>query len=283
MNQPNLRLLVLTHGAGELALERLMGLASVEVAGIFVETKTGPQRSFIEKLRRSIRYDGYGSTALKFARKLAGSREQIPRSDTDESHNRLRKIAADHSVPIHFVSDYHSRESIEMMRAANADLGVLLGTNILRESVFKVPRLGSINLHQGLAPYYRGCPAIFWELYNGEREVGITVHFVESKVDTGDIILQRTVPLEYDYRQGLDFEAFITDYRQKLVVPCANLIADAVQMIAAGNETRFSQNCSLGKRYRLPIKREKDELRRRLRERRKRSVQYGLAEKVSGD
>jgi len=171
----------------------------------------------------------------------------------------------------------------ETMRAANADLGILLGTNILRESVFKLPRLGSINLHQGLAPYYRGCPAIFWELYNGEREIGITVHFVESKVDTGDIILQRTVPLEYDYRYESDFEAFITDYRQRLVVPCANLIADAVQMIADGNEARHPQDCSLGKRYRLPIKKEKDELRRRLRERRERTIQYGSAQKVSGD
>lgn len=283
MNQPNLRLLVLTHGAGEFALERLMGLPSIEIAGIFVESKTEPQRSHLQKLRRSIRYDGYGSTALKFARRLVRSRELEAVSTTEATLHRLRKIAADHSLPIHSVSDYHSPESIEMMRAANADLGVLLGTNILRESVFKVPRLGSINLHQGLAPYYRGCPAIFWELYNGEREVGITVHFVESKVDTGDIILQRTVPLEYDYRYKLDFESFITDYRQKLVVPCANLIAAAVQMIADRDEVRHAQDCSLGKRYRLPIKKEKDELRRRLRDRRKRTVQYGLAEKVSGD
>jgi methionyl-tRNA formyltransferase len=284
MTQPNLRLLVLTHGAGELALERLIGLQSVEVAGIFIETRAEPQRSPVEKLRRSIRYDGYASTALKFARKLVGSREPGSASaTTEETRHRLRKIAADHSVPIHFVNDYHSSESIKMMRAANADLGILLGTNILRESVFKVPRLGSINLHQGLAPYYRGCPAIFWELYNGEREIGITVHFVEPKVDTGDILLQRTVPLEYDYNYGLDFEAFITDYRQKLTVPCANLIADAVQLIADGNETRQVQHCFLGKRYRLPIKKEKDELRRRLRARRKRAIQLGLAEKVSGD
>ena len=122
-----------------------------------------------------------------------------------------------------------THDSIELMRQANADLGVVLGTNILKESVFTIPRRGSINLHQGLAPYYRGCPAIFWELFNGEREIGLTIHFVESKVDTGEIILQRTVPLEYDYSYGLNYEAFISDYRQKLIVPCANLVAEAVQ------------------------------------------------------
>jgi methionyl-tRNA formyltransferase len=144
----------------------------------------------------------------------------------------------------------------------------VLGTNILKEPVFKIPRLGSINVHQGLAPFYRGGPPVFWELFNGESEVGLTVHFVEAKVDTGEIILQETVPLYYDYSYGLDFESYIADYRKQLIDRCARLVADAVRMIADGTATTRPQDVSLGKRYRLPIKREKDELRRRLRARR---------------
>ncbi len=81
--------------------------------------------------------------------------------------------------------------------------------NIIKESVFSIPRFGSINIHQGLAPIYRGGPTVFWELFNGENEIGITVHFVAPKVDTGDIILQKTLPLEYDFsRYELNFENF---------------------------------------------------------------------------
>ncbi len=73
------------------------------------------------------------------------------------------------------------------MKSADADLGILYGTNIIKETVFSVPKLGSINIHQGLAPLYRGGPTVFWELFNDEKEVGITVHFVAAKVDTCDI------------------------------------------------------------------------------------------------
>ena len=153
------------------------------------------------------------------------------------------------------------------MRGAQADLGVIYGTNIIRESVFRIPRLGSINLHQGLAPFYRGGPPVFWELYNGEREVGLTVHFVAAKVDTGEILLQETVPLAYDDAHGDDFDAFIAAYVERLRARSAELVARAVGMIAEGTYEARPQDTSLGKRYRLPTKREKDELRRRLRAR----------------
>ncbi|HKG22414.1 MAG TPA: formyltransferase family protein, partial [Blastocatellia bacterium] len=144
----------------------------------------------------------------------------------------------------------------------------VLGTNILKEPVFSIPRLGSINLHQGLAPFYRGGPPVFWELFNGESEVGLTVHFVAPKVDTGQIVLQETVPLSYDYSYGLDFEAFIDDYRRQLADRSASLVAEAVRQIAEQTYVTRPQDTSLGKRYRLPVKKEKDELRRRLASRR---------------
>jgi hypothetical protein len=89
------------------------------------------------------------------------------------------------------------------------------------------------------------------------------------------------VPLEYDYSYKLNYEAFIVDYRRKLLVPCANLIAESVQRIAEGRVALRPQDTRLGTRYRLPIKKEKDEMRRRLRERQRRSAAYPVAEKAS--
>jgi folate-dependent phosphoribosylglycinamide formyltransferase PurN len=276
-----LRLLVLTQGGCELALSRLLELECAEIAGIFVETNILRRRSLREKLNRSIRYDGYLATLIKSGRKLLGLGGAYDRGirSIENSRDRLREIGETKNIPVHFVDNYNTDRSMTMMREVNSDLGVVLATNILKESVFSIPRLGSINLHQGLAPYYRGCPSIFWELLNGEREVGLTVHFVQSKVDTGDIILQRTVPLEYDYSYQLNYEAFIDDYRQKLKVPCANLLAEAIEMMAEGTAVPRPQETSLGKRYRLPTKREKDELRRRLRERRRLQLGYTLAQR----
>ncbi|MFL6277575.1 MAG: formyltransferase family protein [Blastocatellia bacterium] len=282
MSRDKLRLLVLTHGGIELALKRLLALDCAEIAGLFIETDTLRRVGWREKLKRSIRYDGYAATAWKLARKLFAGRAPDEVGAIKASRETLRELAEAHGVPVHFVSNYHSPEAIALMRAAEADLGIVLGTNILKESVFKIPRLGSINLHQGLAPYYRGCPAVFWELFNGEREIGLTMHFVESKVDTGAIVLQETVPLEYDFGYGEDFDAFIDDYRKRLVGRCAQLVADAVEALAEGTAVLRPQDLSLGKRYRLPVKREKDEMRRRLRARRKQLATSWVGESAGG-
>jgi folate-dependent phosphoribosylglycinamide formyltransferase PurN len=264
-----LRVILLTHGGAELVLERLLALEGVEVAGVFVETEITPQRGWREKLRRSVRYDGWAATVWKLAGQLSGRRAGADADDAAAARDLLRAAADAASVPFHFVANYHSDEAVALMHAARADLGVVYGTNIIRESVFGLPRLGSINLHQGLAPLYRGGPPVFWELYNGEREVGLTVHFVAAKVDTGEILLQETVPLAYDDAHGDDFDAFIGAYTSGLRARSAELVARAVRMIAEGSYEARPQDTSLGKRYRLPTKREKDELRRRLRARRR--------------
>ena len=282
MSKNKLRLIVLTHGGIETALKRLLALDCAEVAGVFIETDTVRRVGWREKIRRSVRYDGYAATLMKLARPLLRSRGADATVAVASSRDSLRAVAEAHGVPVHFVNNYHSPEAIALMREADADLGVVLGTNILKESVFKIPRLGSINVHQGLAPYYRGCPAVFWELFNDEREVGLTVHFVETKVDTGKIVMQETVPLEYDFSYGEDFDAFIDDYRKRLVGRCAQLVADAVQALAEGTAVLREQDISLGKRYRLPVKGEKDEMRRRLRVRRKRLAARLVDQRAAG-
>ncbi|HVF90760.1 MAG TPA: formyltransferase family protein [Blastocatellia bacterium] len=267
--EKKLRVILLTHGGTEKALEHLLALGNVEIRGIFIETETERRRTPREKIERSIRYDGCRTTAIKLARKLA--RKLAPSAGAANGpgkSDRLCEIARAGGVPVQFVASYHSTEAMESMRAAGADLGIVLGTNILKEPVFSIPRLGSINLHQGLAPLYRGGPPVFWELFNGESEVGLTVHFVAPKVDTGEIVLQETVPLAYDYSYDLDFEAFIEDYRRQLADRSASLVAEAVRQIADQTYVTRPQDTSLGKRYRLPVKKEKDELRRRLSARR---------------
>jgi methionyl-tRNA formyltransferase len=265
-----LRVIVLTHGEAESLLEHLLKIDGVEIAGVFIETEVNRRAYGLrEKLRRSIRYEGYLATVMKGFRLFAG-RNNSSGGETDqmrEKQHALGDFAGDLNIPTHFLSNYHTDESIALMRAAEADLGIVWGTNILKESVFKIPRLGSINIHQGLAPYYRGGPPVFWELHNGEREVGITVHFVEAKVDTGEILTQETLPLVYDYSYGLNFEAFIADYRARMMPHCVRLMAGAVNMLVDGSARPRPQDISLGTRYRLPIRSEKDELRRRLRTR----------------
>lgn len=270
MSREKLKIIVLTHGGANRLLELLAALETVEIVGIFLETKTEPQRSFREKVKRSVRYDGYLRTAAKFSAKLFGG-ETNGASESKavlESQNDLEKIAGKLKIPIHKVEDYHSETTMNAMRDNKADLGILYGTNIIKEAVFSIPKRGSINIHQGLAPVYRGGPTVFWELFNDEKEIGITVHYVAAKVDTGDIILQKKLPLNYDFsRYKTDYESFLADFRQSLKEPSAQLIAQAVELIAGNQEPRIKQDTSVGKRYRLPTKSEKNALLRVLKKR----------------
>ena len=263
MSDKKLKVTILTHGGAERFLEILSAVDEVEIVGVFVETSTIKERPFVEKVKRSIRYDGYFATVKKLASKFLPSGSAVPddAQAIEKGQNSLAECAGKLDLPLTKVIDYHSDEAITLLKAANADLGILYGTNIVRESVFGVPKLGSINIHQGLAPLYRGGPTVFWELLNGEKEVGITVHFVAAKVDTGDIVLQKTVPLDYDFSiYGLRYEEFLDDFRASVKEPSAQLLAEAVRQIASGKEKRTKQDTTIGKRYRLPVKTEKDQL-----------------------
>lgn len=271
MSQEKLKVFILTHGGSERLLELLSQSDLVEIAGVYVEKARTPKRTFKQKLKRSIKYDGYWETFKKFAGKFLGSEtdgaEEL--KAVQDKQKDLDKTAEKLGVPLYHVDNYHSPETKRTLRNLDADLGILYGTNIIRKAVFQIPRLGSINIHQGLAPLYRGGPTVFWELFNGEKEIGITVHFVAPKVDTGDLILQKTLPLEYDFEKyGLNYDEFLADFRATLKEPSSVLMAKAIEQIAKGEETRAKQDISIGKRYRIPTKKEKDTMIRVLKERR---------------
>ncbi|HNV76274.1 MAG TPA: formyltransferase family protein [Gemmatimonadaceae bacterium] len=99
-------------------------------------------------------------------------------------------------VPQHEVASLNAEACRALLRSLDLDLAVLDGTNILKPETFDIPRLGSINLHCGRLPAYRGAPPAFWELMAGEREVGVTVHQVSAELDAGAIYAEGSAPLD---------------------------------------------------------------------------------------
>lgn len=77
------------------------------------------------------------------------------------------------------------------------DLALSLGARVLREETFTLPRLGTINLHHGAVPRFRGSPPAFWEIVEGEHEVGYTVHRIDAGIDTGAVLAEGAVRITY--------------------------------------------------------------------------------------
>lgn len=175
--------------------------------------------------------------------------------------------AVDRRVMLVDVDDFHSVAAREAFRLLRCDLGVLAGTYILRDGVYDIPRLGSINLHSGKAPEYRGAAPAFWELYNGETQVGITIHRVAAALDAGDVLRQELFPLEMaPHGDPLDY---IDRYRREVLRPNGvRMLAHVVRDIAAGTAVPSPQDHSAAKTYRAPDHKAILELRTRVRRRR---------------
>lgn len=63
-------------------------------------------------------------------------------------------------------------------------------------SIFSIPRLGTLNVHDSLLPAYAGFAPLIWALINGETEVGVTAHLMDDTLDAGDIVLQWAMPVD---------------------------------------------------------------------------------------
>ncbi len=86
-------------------------------------------------------------------------------------------------------------EFIGALKKLNADLFIVVAFRMLPEEVWKMPPLGTINLHASLLPDYRGAAPINHAIINGETTTGVTTFFIDEKIDTGNIILREEVPI----------------------------------------------------------------------------------------
>jgi methionyl-tRNA formyltransferase/peptidoglycan/xylan/chitin deacetylase (PgdA/CDA1 family) len=129
---------------------------------------------------------------------LAGRLQSRPQQSADRPGQQftLEALKRHPRIRIHAEQAINGEQACAWVREFGADLGVALGAPILKPALFTLPRMGTINLHKGRLPDYRGMPPAFWELHDGAREVGCTVHKVDAGLDTGDILLEGSVPVD---------------------------------------------------------------------------------------
>jgi len=169
--------------------------------------------------------------------KILGSRELeiafvVPRFDSRDSglESRCRK----HGIPFVLLKDVNQADSLRTLAEFGCNLFLSMSFNqIIRGPLLQVPPLGFINCHAGALPFYRGRNVVNWALINGERRIGVTVHYVDLGIDTGDIIEQDFVDIgdEDDYATLLE----------KLYVQCSDTGLKALKSILSGRPRRIPQ------------------------------------------
>ncbi len=166
----------------------------------------------------------------------------------------LGSILARPRVSLLRPGDIHATQSLAAVREFDPDLGISLAAPILRPELFAIPKQGTINLHKGKLPTFRGMPPAFWEIWTGASEVGCSVHRVESKLDTGPILLQSTIPVEpFSTVRGLQVA---------LDRVGVEMMCEAVHRISSGI-AQWEPQAVGGKTYRKPTAAQWDAIRSR--------------------
>ena len=83
----------------------------------------------------------------------------------------------------------------DALRRLRASVAVSLDNALIQEETFALPAHGTINVHHGAVPDYRGGPPVFWELLDGRDTVGFTIHRVDAGIDTGPVLAEGEVPI----------------------------------------------------------------------------------------
>lgn len=136
--------------------------------------------------------------------------------------------------------------SIDMavyLKSLRPDIIAVLGSSIIKPPIIAMPSLAMINLHSGLSPYYRGTWSYGWPLVNSEPEyIGVTLHYINPGIDTGDII--------YQTRPMLDKKDDLNSIFLKLIAEGLELAVKAIKEISErGSVDSFKQPVNKGRLY----------------------------------
>jgi methionyl-tRNA formyltransferase len=234
-----MRIVVLTNDylPANVITETLLREAPARVVGLIVSTT--PERGVSKPvaLRRQLRRWGplWFATVARHSievrtlwrlRRMRGNASLPP---------KLPELAARAAIPLIPTLDINSPATLAAVRALTPDLLVSIYFNQrLRRNVLAIAPRGAINLHPALLPKHRGPFPHFWVVATGEKHTGITVHWIDERIDTGDILQQRELPVPAG--------ASVSTVMGMVVRPGATSLVEAVRLIDAGVAPRKPQD-----------------------------------------
>lgn len=155
----------------------------------------------------------------------------VPANGGNEVAERCRQ----HGLEVLSAADINAQEIIASIRGREPRLGIIAGySQIFRAPLIDLPELGTINLHAGRLPQYRGGSPLNWQILNGETEAGISVIRVDSSIDGGPILAERRLTI------GPDDDIAILHDRANEVFPV--MVCDVVAGLDRGRAPAQAQD-----------------------------------------
>lgn len=142
----------------------------------------------------------------------------------DSWYSGVDKIAQKYNINLYEEENINDSTFINKIRKLDIDLIVSVNfAQILKSEIINIPIKGCINTHASLLPKYRGRAPLNWAILKGEKEVGVTVHYIEEGIDTGDIIIQKKIEVNE--------EEYIGDILEKVKQIYPEIVLESVKLI----------------------------------------------------
>lgn len=150
-------------------------------------------------------------------------------------HSSIVQIAWRRQIPVWEVQRLADPEVVAILAAYAPDIiCVSCFSLLIPRAILELPHLGCLNVHPSLLPANRGPIPLFWTFREGQNTTGVTIHLMDEKMDTGDILVQHAIPVP----DGINYDL--------LEAQCASLggtlLARTVQELYEGRATRTPQN-----------------------------------------
>jgi len=165
--------------------------SDVHIVAVHPRSDTKERPSLLKRYLRKARYMGLTGTLEIFS--SYPIQYLIHRRDQREVRAGLRALPRPPVNPhpetaIH-VGTVNGPEAVRAIRGLEPDVIIQAGAGILRKQVFQIARIGTLNLHHGIAPLIKGMHSIYWALWEEEPKwLGATVHFIDEGIDTGLVL-----------------------------------------------------------------------------------------------
>lgn len=138
-------------------------------------------------------------------------------------HSAVKQFAAKRKLPVLQPPNLKDSAFHEELASYQANLFVVVAFRMLPKMVWSMPQYGTFNLHASLLPWYRGAAPINWAIINREKKTGVTTFFIDQHIDSGELILQKEVPIEANETAGT--------LHDKLMVAGADLVVRTIKLI----------------------------------------------------
>jgi methionyl-tRNA formyltransferase len=244
-----MKIVILTYESyqSDLIIHKVLNDFHNQVVGIIQSEAAIPGKSGLQSLlfvfkKTGLRFVGHKGLEIVISR-IFGIVARLLRIHT--AIPSLKQMAESYGIPITGTKNVNQSASVEVIRNLKPDLIVSIHFNqLIRKTVIQLAPIGVINIHPALLPKNRGTFPYFWSLVNGDTETGSTIHWIDSKFDTGDIILQKQIKIS-------DNDT-VTSLANRCARLGADLIVEAVKLIQAGNPPRIPQDDTQATYYSWP-------------------------------